>query len=101
MLRESLAVLVQSARDDDLLSVLDFGDEFGNQQHSAPSATGDGFTSVVLTATTASGSSFDSRFTSARVSRYGLSLCSSVLQLVLLVIDGLFCRTLEVISCSI
>ena len=35
-----------------------------------------------LTATTASGSSFDSRFTSACVSRYGLSLCSSVLQLV-------------------
>ncbi|KAI0242929.1 hypothetical protein L0F63_007461 [Massospora cicadina] len=32
----------------DLLSVLDFGDEFGNQQHSAPPATGDGFTSVVF-----------------------------------------------------
>ena len=35
MLRMSLAVLVQSARDGDLLSVLGFGGELGNQQHSA------------------------------------------------------------------
>ena len=84
----------------DRLSVLDFGDEFGNQQHSAPSATGDGFTSVVLTAITASGSSFDSRFTPACVSlRVVALLVSSSART--LVVDGLFCRTLEVISCSI
>ena len=34
MLLESLAVLVQSARDGDLLGVLGFGGELGNQQHS-------------------------------------------------------------------
>ena len=94
MLRKSLAVLIQSARDDDLLSVLDFGNEFGNQQHSAPSATGDGFTSVVLAATTASGPR-SIHVPLQRVSRHGLSLCLSVFLLVPLDIDGLFCRTLE------